>query len=292
MDTQFNDEPIRSVGFVGLGAMGHPMAGRLASAGFAVHVHDVSEAAVSDFLEEFPSASPGIGDVDSVILMLPNSDIVESVLLGGGGLTEALRPGAMVIDMSSSEPMRTRELAGRLDERALRFVDAPVSGGVRGAVAGSLAIMVGGVESDYLLVRPVLEALGKNIFHVGPIGSGHAAKALNNLVSAATVAITSEALHVGASFGIEPSLLNSILNASSGRSNTSENKVEQFMLNGTFGSGFALSLMAKDVKIAVSLAAQLHQKIPVGAVTSGLWQQAATALPAGTDHTAMYKYLS
>jgi 3-hydroxyisobutyrate dehydrogenase len=190
--------------------------------------------------------------------------------------------------MSSSEPLRTRDLAARLGSRGLRFVDAPVSGGVRGAVAGTLAVMAGGDEADLAYLRPVLDVLGGKVLAVGPVGSGHAAKALNNLVSAATLSVTVEALRLGASFGIDPETMTAVLNSSSGRSNTSENKVAQFMLDGSYGSGFALQLMAKDVRIAVDLARALDRRTEIADRVAEQWSRVAASVTPETDHTAMY----
>ena len=144
----------------------------------------------------------------------------------------------LFIDMSSSEPIRSPGTWGqRLERQGMRYLDAPVSGGVRGAQNGQLAIMVGGSWRDLDQATDIFDIMGKSVIHVGDAGSGHAAKALNNLVSAASVAATVEALRVGERFGIDPATLTEVLNASSGRSNASENKVPQFMLYGTFGSG-------------------------------------------------------
>jgi 3-hydroxyisobutyrate dehydrogenase len=279
------------IGFVGLGRMGRPMAGRLAEAGYRLVVSDAAPGVAASI--EGAVAATDHGDfagVDVVILMLPNSAVVESVL-EEEGLAAVLEPGALVVDMSSSEPLRTRALAARLAGRGLRFVDAPVSGGVRGAVAGTLAVMTGGDEADIAEIQPLLEILGRTVLPVGPVGSGHAAKALNNLVSAATLSVTVEALRLGAEFGIAPQTMNAVLNSSSGRSNTSENKVAQFMLDGNYGSGFALQLMAKDVRIAVDLARDLAQRTEVADLVAGQWSRVAALVTPETDHTAMYELI-
>lgn len=276
------------IGFVGLGRMGRPMAARLALSSRMV-VSDAVPGLAAAFAAEHGVAAAGIpGDfagVDVLILMLPNSAVVESV---ADEVAPVLKAGALVVDMSSSEPLRSRALALRLRERGLRFVDAPVSGGVRGAVAGTLAVMTGGDEADIAEIRPLLEVLGRTVLTVGPVGAGHAAKALNNLVSAATLSVTVEALRLGAEFGIAPETMNAVLNSSSGRSNTSENKVAQFMLDGGFGSGFALQLMAKDVRIAVDLARELDQRAEIADRVAEQWSRVAATVTPETDHTAMY----
>ncbi|MFJ8794715.1 NAD(P)-dependent oxidoreductase [Streptomyces sp. NPDC102462] len=286
---------LRTLGFIGLGKMGIPMASLLHRAGFALVVGDLDEQAVAGFVEDHPGTAAATGpssygEVDALVLMVPNSAVVEAVL-ETDGVAAVLRPGTLVVDMSSSVPTRTRALAARLTGAGLRFVDAPVSGGVRGAVAGKLAVMAGGERSDLDRLVPVFEPLASTVIVVGPVGSGHAAKALNNLVSAATISVTVEALQLGERFGITPETMTEVLNSSSGRSNTSENKVIQFMTSGTFGSGFALHLMAKDVGIAVDLADDLHQEAEVAHEVARQWSRIAAAVSADTDHTRMYELI-
>lgn len=286
---------LRRLGFIGIGKMGWPMASRLHQAGLQVTVADADATVVSRFIADHPDARAASGpesyaDVDALILMLPTSDIVEAVL-EDGKTAAALRAGTLVVDMSSSVPTRTRDLATRLTDRGLRFVDAPVSGGVRGAIAGRLAILAGGEQADLDQLAPVFAPLASTVIVVGPVGSGHAAKALNNLVSAATISVTVEALRLGERFGISPAIMTEVLNSSSGRSNTSENKVAQFMIRGTFASGFALQLMAKDVGIAVDLADALGQEAEVSREVSRQWRRIAGQVSAEADHTQMYELI-
>jgi 3-hydroxyisobutyrate dehydrogenase len=289
-----NQEPHR-LGFIGIGKMGWPMASRLHAAGFELTVGDALAGTVSRFVAEHPGTRPAGGpqdyaDVDALILMLPSSDIVEAVL-EDGGTAAALRRGTLVVDMSSSVPTRTRDLAARLAAAGLRFADAPVSGGVRGAVAGRLAILAGGEQEDLDRLAPVFAPLAAAVIVVGPVGAGHAAKALNNLVSAATMSVTVEALRLGERFGIPPGVMTDVLNSSSGRSNTSENKIAQFMTSGTFASGFALQLMAKDVGIAVDLAADLGQAAEVAQAVARQWRRIAGQVTPETDHTQLYELI-
>lgn len=284
------------IGFIGLGMMGAPMVQCLVNAGFQLYIDD-ADAARADTLaaqtgsERLTRANAAALDV--LITMLPNSAIVEQVLLGDGanGFAAALPKGAVVIDMSSSEPERSRKLGAALEERGLDYLDAPVSGGVEKAKEGTLAILVGGRADTLARCRPVLAAMGNGILHIGGAGSGHAAKALNNYVSAAGLAATVEALHVARRFGIDPHVMTDVLNASSGRSNTSENKVKPFMLSGTFASGFALQLMNKDVKIARALARSVGYPMTLGDTTTALWDEAAQRSTPATDHTEMYRLL-
>lgn len=283
-----------TIGFIGLGNMGFPMASRLAEAGHRLIVEDRDQGAVRRFQDRHPGSRTVNGtkvwqDADIIITMLPSSDIVEAVL--SGGVADAASLNTLFIDMSSSEPIRSRNLGQRLEQQGMRYLDAPVSGGVRGAQNGQLAIMVGGRWQDMDQARELFDVLGKSTIHVGQAGSGHAAKALNNLVSAASVAATVEALRVGERFGIDPATLTDVLNASSGRSNTSENKVRQFMLSGTFGSGFPIGLMTKDIRIATALADSLGVDARFSHDCETIWQSVLDAGHGAEDHTRMYEFL-
>jgi 3-hydroxyisobutyrate dehydrogenase len=286
----------KRIGFIGLGMMGAPMAQCLATAGFELYLDD-ADAARADTLATQIGAQrlkpDNAATLDVLITMLPNSAIVEEVLLGGGagGWVSHLAKGAVVIDMSSSEPERSRKLGETLAERGYAYLDAPVSGGVKKAREGSLAILVGGAQEVLERCKPLLDAMGKSVLHIGSAGAGHAAKALNNYVSAAGLAATVEALHVAERFGIEPGVMTDVLNASSGRTNTSENKVKQFMLSGTFASGFALQLMNKDLKIARALAQAVGYPMTLGVTCTAMWNEAASRSTAATDHTELYRLL-
>jgi 3-hydroxyisobutyrate dehydrogenase len=287
------DVPDEAIGFVGLGNMGVPMAQRLDAAGYRVRGFDVSDDARAR------AAAAGIPVVSSlgeaaespcVVLMLPDSSIVERVV-DQPDFTAAARPGSLIVDMSSSEPHSTQAVAERLAGRGLRMLDAPVSGGVGGAKTGRLTIMVGGSPDDLAEARPWLECLGRPV-HAGPIGAGDAAKALNNLLSAAHLWATSEAMLVGQRFGIDPSVLMEVFNSSSGRSGSTENKWPNFILPGSFDSGFALRLMLKDMRIATQLARECGLPSRLGEVAVGLWDEAASRLDPAADHTEVARYLA
>jgi len=283
-----------TVGFVGLGAMGTPMSKRLATAGHAVIGYDVAEnarrrAARVDVrvVDQLAEAARG---AKLLVLMLPSSDVVDSVMRDPA-LLETIAPGTVVVDMSSSEPVRTKALATALAAHGIRMIDAPVSGGVDGAQSGTLTVMVGGDAADLALARPCLETLGR-ITHVGPIGSGHAVKALNNLLSATHLWVTGEAMLVGERFGIDPEVMLSVLNMSSGRSGSTENKWPKFISPGSFNSGFALRLMVKDMRIAIQLAEQVGTPSLLGSNALELWSRAAEDLPATADHTEVARWLA
>lgn len=282
-----------AVAFIGLGNMGTPMARRLIEAGYPVRGFDVAEAARAELVRSggsaADSAAAAVQGADVVILMLPNSDIVESVL-DEEALLGALQPEAVVVDMSSSEPLRTRTLAERLGRRGITLVDAPVSGGVGGATAGTLTIMVGAAPEIAHRLEPVLGALGRTV-HAGSVGAGHAAKALNNLLSATHLWVTSEAMIAGERFGIDPEVLLAIFNTSSGRSGSTEAKWPKFILNEAYDSGFGLRLMLKDMRIAVGLAEQVGAPSRLGADAVDLWSRASSTLPPTADHTEVARWL-
>ena len=194
--------------------------------------------------------------------------------------------------MSSSAPVGTRELAEALATKGISIIDAPVSGGVRRATDGSLAIMVGGDAAIIAAVRPILEAMGKSIFETGPIGSGHAMKALNNYVSAAGLTAACEALQVGEKFGLDPVLMTDILNVSTGRNNSTEMKLKPFVIPKNYASGFSLALMAKDLRTADDLARYLGVPAPLSRACADLWNEALEALGPQADHTAIDQFVS
>ncbi|MFT4506137.1 NAD(P)-dependent oxidoreductase [Caballeronia sp. 15711] len=285
------------IGFIGLGMMGAPMVHCLAKAGFELFLAD-ADTARSDALAKETGAvqldANNAASLDVLITMLPNSAIVESVLLDGDSKAWArlLPKGAVVIDMSSSEPERSRKLGATLEEIGLDYLDAPVSGGVKKAKEGTLAILAGGDAAVLATCKSVLEAMGESVLHIGTAGSGHAAKALNNYVSAAGLMATVEALHIAERFGINPAAMTDVLNASTGRSNTSENKVKQFMLSGSYASGFALQLMNKDLKIARALSEAVGYPMKLGMTCTTVWDEVSRRSTPATDHTEMYRLLA
>ena len=285
-----------AIGFVGLGNMGQPMSGRLGAAGFQVSAFDIDarareRAAENAGVEVVSTVSAVAARTGAVILILPNSEVVRQVVLDQG-LLNAMEPGSLLIDMSSSDASQTRALAGPLQERGVRFLDAPVSGGVRGAQAGTLTIMVGGAESDLADCRPALEALGREVIHVGGLGAGHAVKALNNLLSATSLLASSEVLATAIEFGLDPEVVLDVINRSSGKSWSTELKLPRFVLSGSFDSGFGLGLMLKDMRMATSLARRTGTPALLGETVVEYWAQAAGALPEDADHTEIAKWVA
>lgn len=283
-----------TIAFIGLGNMGTPMAQRLLAAGHTVRGFDLSEQAKTRLTEaggtSCTSPAEAVTGASAVILMLPNSDVVEGVITSPEVNAE-LAANTLVIDMSSSEPLRSRALEQRLRKSGIRFVDAPVSGGVKGAENGALTVMAGGTDEDLAEATAVLECFG-TVKRAGQVGAGHAAKALNNLMSATHLLVSSEAILAGQSFGVDPELLLQIVNGSSGKSGSTENKWPNFILPGTYNSGFALKLMLKDMKIAVDLADQVHAASRLSHAAVQLWEEAAADLPDNADHTEIARWVA
>jgi 3-hydroxyisobutyrate dehydrogenase len=225
-----------------------------------------------------------------VITMLPDGAAVRQVLLGEDGVVPGLLPGSVVLDMSSAEPLGTLELGRTLTTAGVSLVDAPVSGGVKRAVEATLAIMAGGEPAAIARCRPVLAKLGQ-VFVSGASGSGHAVKALNNYLSAVALAATAEAMFAGESFGIEPATMLEILNHSTGRNTATEQKYPSFVLPRSFNSGFALGLMAKDLRIALGLAESLGTPSALLTECAELWSRAERLLGFGADNTEIVRYL-
>lgn len=286
-----------TLAFIGLGQMGAPMARNLLKAGYTVRGNDRDPAVTARLNDEdgftgCGSAAEAVQAADLLILMLPDSSVVDGLLWEGDtALSGLMKSGSLVIDMSSSDPMRSRENAHKLKSLGIDFIDAPVSGGVKKAEAGTLAIMIGGDAAPVERARPVLEAMGKTLTHVGEAGAGHAVKALNNYVSAAGLLAVCEALSAAEKFGIDPHLVNQVFNASTGKNNTTENKVESFMLNGAFNSGFSLALMKKDLETANRFIAQVESASGFSGECLKIWQSADGVLGQGSDHTKLYQYI-
>ena len=270
------------VAFIGLGLMGSLMAANVARAGYAVRSYDLNGKG------NCRSARDAAEGADVLITMVPDGDAVRAAVLDA---LPGLKPGCVVIDMSSSDPASTRALETVLSPHRVHLLDCPVSGAKAKAADGTLALMVGGDRKVLEKVRPVLATMGSDIFHVGPLGAGHAVKALNNYLGAAGTIAGFEALIVAQAFGLDPKPMIEAINASTGKNSTTERKIPQQILTGAFASGFKLALMAKDVGIAAGLAKDLGVDTPYLKETLRLWRAAQKALPRDADHTEIYKVL-
>jgi 3-hydroxyisobutyrate dehydrogenase len=278
------------VGFIGIGNMGWPMASHIAQAGHDLTVFDVDAAKGARFAQEFKcKAAANLAEVaanEITVTMLPTGKIVRDALLEdqGGAFAKALKPGTLVIDMSSSEPVGTRELGAEIAKRGAVLIDAPVSGAVPRAKAGTLAIMIGGDDKAAIeRAKPLLQAMGKQIFETGPLGTGHAMKALNNYIAAAGYTAVVESLLIGERFGLDQGTMVDILNVSTGRNFTTEVMIKEQVLGGKFATGFALGLMAKDVKIAADLGEAVKLDAPVSRLIRDRWALARERLGATRD---------
>ena len=289
--------PPATIAFLGLGMMGRPMASRLAGAGFKLRVFDLSQKAVSDFVGAHPtalataSAKAAAQGADALITMLPDGRVVrQAVLEGSDAAIEGLTAGALVLDMSSSNPVDTQKLARDLAGRGIALLDAPVSGGVKRAVDGSLSIMVGGAAADLERARPAFAAMGKTVTLCGPAGAGHAMKALNNYLSASGLVAMCEALVVGEAFGLDPGTMVDVFNSSTGKSNATEVKGRQFVVSRTFAAGFTTGLMVKDLGTAGDVASHLQLNVPMLKEAVAYWAAARDKLGPGADHTEIFRY--
>jgi 3-hydroxyisobutyrate dehydrogenase len=285
--------PPSRITVIGLGNMGLPMSACLVRAGFDVIGFDISPEARERFavagLKAAGDIATAVGETAAVITLLPNGGIVRAAI---ESLRLHLRPGTVLIDMSSSEPLGTRALGEAMIAAGFPFIDAPVSGGVKRAVDGTLAIMTGGDGATIDRVEPVLAAMGRQVFRTGPLGSGHAVKALNNYVSAAGLVAAVEALAASTRFGVDPLVFTDVLNASSGRNNTTEIKMKPFIIPESYTSGFSLGLMAKDIRTADDLGRALGLPMPLADVVARLWTAAEGEIGGAIDHTAIGTYIA
>lgn len=250
------------IGFIGLGMMGIRMSKRLIDAGYKVVGYDISPGALEKAKAngaEMASSPREVGEsCNPVITMVPNSEIVEKVVLGPDGVIEGAAEGDVLIDMTTAYPMSTLKVAKKLESKGIRMLDAPVSGGVEGAESGTLSIMVGGEFELCEQCRSLFEAMGKNLFHMGGIGSGHVMKAVNNFLFGCAMAATSEALALAAKAGLSPKKVVDVLQVSTGRSYATEWKFPRFVLPRTFDDGFRIELLNKDLAIFTRLAQELQ----------------------------------
>lgn len=284
------------LGFMGLGAMGLPMARNLLRKGFQVTVvrhrdpnAPASLAALGAAVVDSPAALGGRAEV--VILMLPTSREVEEVVLGGGGLSngglaDVVRSGQVVVDMGTSDPVSTRRIAAMLAARGVAFIDAPVTGGVKGAEAGTLTIMVGGQPDAVERIRPVMLALGTVVVHVGESGTGHVVKILNNLIALSTTALIAEALALAERSGVARSTVFEVLEHGSANSATLRG-VAARLREGRFDSGFKLVLARKDLRLAEALAEAAGTRLEVTAAARAVYDRACDAGMGDLDTAAI-----
>ncbi len=283
------------LGLIGLGNIGEPVCRQLIKEGYEVSVFDANGEAVArleDTAAEPASSPKALASVaDVVLLSLPNSAVVEEVVLGEDGLIGSLSPGKVVIDTSSSKPSSTRMISARLAQAGIDMLDAPVSGGVMKAREGTLSVMVGGRREVFERCSPILQAFGGQIFFLGNHGAGHLAKALNNLLSATTLASAAEAVILAERAGLSPETFVEVINASNGRSYSTEVKFPKYILDRSFDDGFATALMSKDLKIALEAAAEIDFPMLIGSTVAQVWQAAVARGNGARNHTEIYAFL-
>ena len=286
-----------TIGFVGVGNMGWPMAACLVRAGYSVLVNDSRREIANNFVQQVGGDAPdSLRDLaarsDVLITVLPTSAIVRNVIEDGeDNLLAGMRPGTVVIEMSSGVPTVTQLLAERVASLGGQLIDAPVSGGVPRARTGQLAIMAGGDAAVIERVLPVLQAMGPTVLRTGAVGSGQAMKALNNLVSTGGFLIGIEALLIGQRFGLDPAVMVDVLNAATGMNNSTQKKFKQFVLSRRFDAGFTMGLLHKDVSIALELGRETATPAPVSALCKELIVAAVAMLGSDADHTEMTRVL-
>jgi len=278
------------VAFVGVGNMGRPMAANAVKAGHDVMIFDtnsaVAAAVAGDIGARALASLRELGAAEFIVTMLPDGHAVSAVALGDGGIAAVCAPGTILIDMSSSQPMVTRRTGAALAACGIILIDAPVSGGVPRATNGTLTIMIGGDDPVAIArARTLLDCLGNRFFEIGKLGSGHAAKALNNAVAASNYAVLAEAMSLGERFGLDPEMLVDIVNVSTGQSFCSTVVMKEHVVPGTFNTGFTVGLLAKDVNIAADLSDTLSADAPHIRLASERWAAARDALGPGADHS-------
>jgi 3-hydroxyisobutyrate dehydrogenase len=290
---------IRKVAFVGVGNMGNPMAGHLVEAGFDVTVFDIRPEIAHAFVSQHGgraarSLAEAAEGARVVITMLPNDKVVRQAVLGDGSencVAAGLAAGAIVIDMSTSDPNGTRGLAAALAPRDIAVIDAPVMGGVVFAKDGTLDVMVGGDSALVERCRPLFEAMGRSVIHCGEVGSAHALKALANYVNACALINAIEAMTIGRRFGLDPKLMADALTAMcSGRNHPIEKKIVPHILTRKFATGMAIGFIGKDLRIAVDTAKAIGGFAPLADCVSELWSEAVQKLGYELDQTEVARY--
>lgn len=290
-----------TIAFIGLGNMGGPMAANLVKAGHQVHVYDLSQTALQHAVEHGASAADSaIAAVDGaefIISMLPAGKHVAGVYLGSEqseGLINHIAQGALVIDSSTIDAQTSIVVGKALAEKGINFIDAPVSGGVGGATAGTLSFMVGGSEQDFNRAKPVLENMGKNIFHAGEVGAGQIAKVCNNMLLSVLMVGTSEALQLGIANGLDPKVLSEIMSKSSGSNwtldvyNPCPEVMENVPSSNNYQGGFMVDLMAKDLGLAMDTAVHSQSSTPMGSLARSLYAMHAAKGNGKLDFSSIF----
>jgi 3-hydroxyisobutyrate dehydrogenase-like beta-hydroxyacid dehydrogenase len=284
----------QSIGFIGVGRMGQPMASRLIAAGHPVIAYDIQGQALSAIANTGAATASSAQEVASraeiVMTSLPVPAVVEEVVLGQGGIAAGSRVKTFV-DLSTTGPRVAKSIAAKLAERGITAIDAPVSGGVAGAVKGTLAVMTSGPKEVCEALRPTLENIGKFFYIGAEPGMGQMMKLLNNLLSAAATAATSEAVVLGVKAGLDPRVMIDVINAGSGRSTASEDKFPRAILPRSFDFGFAMALMTKDVKLCIDEAEAQGVPMWIGQAVKQVWQYGLAQGGPEQDFTEIIRHM-
>jgi len=290
-----------TIGFIGLGNMGGPMAKNLLDAGHKLVVHDVFREAVVD-LKELGAATAAtpreIASTASVIItMLPSSPNVKEVYCGENGILSTVKPGSLLIDTSTIEPAVAQEVCELVRDKESRFLDAPVSGGVTAAKGATLTFMVGGEEAGYEQAEQILKNMGKNVIHTGPSGTGQAAKICNNLLLAVSMIGVSEASNLAIRLGLEPEMIAKVINSSSGRCWSSDTYnpcpgiIEGIPSSNNYQGGFASQLMAKDLGLAQNAATVTKTPTPLGSLAHQIYRMMCNDGYDQLDFSSVFQFL-
>lgn len=279
------------VGVIGLGNMGGGMAATLAGKGFDVSGFDLSDnalaAAQAKGVQPVKDRRELIGSVQVLILSLPKAEHVEAVCLGEAGVLQLGNPGLIVVDTTTSTPDASRKVAAELQAKGIAFIDAPVSGGPKGAATGTMSMVIGADDADLARAMPVLEGMSGVRTHVGSVGAGNVAKIANNMLAACHLISTAEAVNMAAKAGVDPQKLIEGLNAGSGRSGATQVMFPTWVLNKAYDSGFTMGLMRKDVGLARDLCEALDLDLPLSRTVAQLWQASAETLADDEDFCAI-----
>jgi 3-hydroxyisobutyrate dehydrogenase len=289
------------IGFIGTGAMGRPMMANLVKNGFVVTAYDVAPEALRTAVTLGATAGGSAAAVakasEVLVSVLPSSSHVEAAYLGAGGVLEGITAGRLAIDMSTIDPATSRRVADALQGRGVRFIDAPVSGGVPRATDGTLAIMVGGDARDVEAARPILSAMGSTVIHVGPVGAGEVAKLCNNLIAGVAAVAVSEAFRIAEGFGVDPRTLTAVIAKSSGNTWVMEHAhpvpglAARAASNHDYAPGFTTDLMAKDLGLAVNAARELRVPVVVAPAAQQALRLASSHGLGKKDFTSVYLFL-
>ncbi len=278
------------LGFIGLGIMGKPMVRNLLKAGFSPIIFNRSQPSIDELVAEGAIAVTSVKEVaeksDVVITMLPDTPDVEAIVLGENGILSGAKEGLLLIDMSTISPVATRNISTELAKSGVKMLDAPVSGGDKGAIAGTLSIMAGGDEEDFEKARPIFEAMGKTIVHCGPIGAGQTVKACNQIVVAIVIEAVSEALVLGSKAGVKPEVILQVLSGGLAQNRVMDLR-GQTMIEHNFTPGFKSKLHRKDLNIVLQTAQEYGIKLPVTDLVEQMFAKLVENGKGDLDHSAL-----